>query len=121
MTHGWTGSSVLCSLSDGAVERFDRPHLRRDFLGGRGYGVALMAEFGFPARPVMEPAQPLILSAGPLTGTTAPSSGRFAAVGLSPLTGTIFDGNAGGRFGVRLRQAGLDAVVLRGCSPEWSV
>jgi len=121
VTHGWTGSSVLCSLDDGAAERFDRPDLRRDFLGGRGYGVALMAEFGFPARRVMEPAQPFILSAGPLTGTTAPSSGRFAAVGLSPLTGTIFDGNAGGRFGVRLRQAGLDALVLLGCSPEWSV
>lgn len=121
MTHGWTGSSVLCSLSDGAVESFDRPDLRRDFLGGRGYGVALMAEFGFPARPVLEPAQPFVISAGPLTGTTAPSSGRFAAVGLSPLTGTIFDSNAGGRFGVRLRQAGLDAVVLLGRSPEWSV
>lgn len=121
VTHGWTGSSVLCSLDDGAVERFDRPDLRRQFLGGRGYGVALVAEFGFPARPVLEPAQPFVLSAGPLTGTTAPSSGRFAAVGLSPLTGTIFDGNGGGRFGVRLRRAGLDAVVLLGRSPEWSV
>lgn len=120
MAHGWTGSSVLCSLSDGTAERFDRPDLRRDFLGGRGYGAALMAEFGFPARPVLEPAQPFVLSAGPLTGTAAPSSGRFAAVGLSPLTGTIFDGNAGGRFGVRLRQAGLDALVLVGCCPEWS-
>jgi len=121
VTHGWTGNSVLCSLDDGAVEWVDRPGLRRDFLGGRGYGVALMAEFGFPARPVLESAQPFILSAGPLTGTAAPSSGRFAAVGLSPLTGTIFDGNAGGRFGVRLRQAGLDALVLLGCCPEWSV
>lgn len=121
MTHAWTGSSLLCSLDSGAVERFDRPESRRAFLGGRGYGVSLVAEFGLPAEAVLAPAQPFVVSAGPLTGTTAPSSGRFAAVGLSPLTGTIFDGNAGGRFGVRLRQAGLDALVLVGRAPEWSV
>lgn len=119
MVHGWTGTSLRCRLDDGAVELFDRPAARRAFLGGRGYGVALLAEFGSPQLPPLDPAQPFVFAAGPLTGTTAPSSGRFAAVAPSPLTGTIFDGNAGGRFGVRLRQAGLDALVLVGQAPTW--
>lgn len=91
------------------------------FLGGRGRGVAVVAMLGHPELPPLHPSQPFVLAAGPLTGTSAPSSGRFAAVAPSPLTGTIFDSNAGGRFGVRLRQAGLDALVLRGRASEWSV
>ncbi len=91
------------------------------YLGGRGLGVRLVAEFGDPTLPALDEKQPFVLAAGPLTGTSAPSSGRFAAVAPSPLTGTIFDGNAGGRFGVRLRGAGVDALVLTGRATEWSL
>lgn len=97
------------------------PPDQRAFVGGRGLGVAVVASLGHPELPPLHPSQPFVLAAGPLTGTSAPSSGRFAAVAPSPLTGTISDSNAGGRFGVRLRQAGLDALVLRGRAPEWSV
>ena len=40
---------------------------------------------------------------------------------LSPLTGTIFDANSGSQFGVRLRWAGYDAMVISGKSdkPVW--
>ena len=121
MAHDQTEGLLLYRLDSGTGELLRRPGLCEAFLGGRGLGVALVAEFGDPRAQVRDPAQPFVLAAGPLTGTSAPSSGRFAAVGVSPLTGTIFDGNAGGRFGVRLRQAGLDALVLVGKAPEWSV
>ena len=117
----WAEHSILLHLDRGEAESFDRPALRRRLLGGRGLGVGLMAEFGSPVLHPLDPRQPFILAAGPLTGTAAPSSGRFAAVTCSPLTGTIFDSNAGGRFGVRLRQAGLDALVMVGRAEEWSV
>lgn len=118
------GQQATCLLIDLEHQRtrvvtLDEP--RAGFLGGRGLGVRLVAEHGHPVLSPVDARQPFVLAAGPLTGTTAPSSGRFAAVGVSPLTGTIFDGNAGGRFGVRLRRAGLDAVALTGCAPTWSV
>lgn len=121
MAGGWTGKSLLVELDGLTAVSFDRPALRESYLGGRGYGVALVAELGSPGLPPLHPSQPFVLAAGPLTGSTAPSSGRFAAVAPSPLTGTIFDSNAGGRFGVRLRGAGLDALVLTGRAPSWSV
>jgi len=121
VAQGSAATVLRCRLDDGAVEFLDRPVASRAFLGGRGLGVALLAEYGHPDRAPLDATQPFILAAGPLTGTAAPSSGRFAAVAPSPLTGTVFDSNAGGRFGVRLRQAGLDALLLEGRAAEWSV
>jgi aldehyde:ferredoxin oxidoreductase len=121
VTGGRTGLTLAVELATSEVAWLERSALGREFLGGRGLGVALLAEFGSPAKEALDPSQPFVLAAGPLTGTSAPSSGRFAAVAPSPLTGTIFDSNAGGRFGVRLRSAGLDALLITGAAPEWSV
>ena len=84
MSRGWTATSVRCRLESGTAEPFDQPALREAFVGGRGYGVALAGQFGSPGSSALDPAQPFVLAAGPLTGTTAPSSGRFAAVAPSP-------------------------------------
>jgi aldehyde:ferredoxin oxidoreductase len=115
------GTIVHCDLESGAATSVPDGPEPSSYLGGRGLGVALVARLGDPIVSPLDPAQPFVIAAGPLTGTAAPSSGRFAAVAPSPLTGAICDSNAGGRFGVRLRQAGVEALVLRGRAPEWSV
>ncbi len=43
-------------------------------------------------------------------------SGRISLSTKSPLTGTIFDANVGGRFGARLRHLGLDGLIVAGKS-----
>ena len=86
------------------------------YLGGRGLGVRLMRDY-FRLDP-FDPDMPLILSVGPLCGTTSPTSARLAAVSRSPLTGTIYDCSAGGRFAWRLKASGLDVVFITGKSPE---
>jgi len=115
------GHTMHCRLDQSTSAVLEGGPDRAPFLGGRGYGVALLATLGSPRLDALDAHQPFVLAAGPLTGTSAPSSGRFAAVAPSPLTGTVFDGNAGGRFGVRLRQAGVDALVLTGAAAGWSV
>lgn len=112
---------LAVDLAKGGSRLLEEPGAGLDVLGGRGLGVALLATMGDPALPPLDPRQPFVLAAGPLTGTGAPSSGRVAAVGVSPLTGTIFDSNAGGRFAARLRAAGLSALLVSGRCPEWSV
>jgi aldehyde:ferredoxin oxidoreductase len=57
---------------------------------------------------------PLIFSVGPLCGTAAPTSSRMSVVSRSPLTGTIFDSSVGGKFPLKLKQAGYDAVMITG-------
>ena len=63
----------------------------------------------------------MVISTGPLTGTGAPSSSRFNVSALSPQTGILASSNCGGGFGIWLKKAGYDAVILKGkCkTPTW--
>jgi aldehyde:ferredoxin oxidoreductase len=65
-----------------------------------------------------DPEMPLIFAVGPLCGTTAPTAARLTVVSRSPLTGTIYDCSAGGRFAWRLKSAGLDALIITGKSDK---
>ncbi|MEE9594489.1 MAG: aldehyde ferredoxin oxidoreductase N-terminal domain-containing protein, partial [Candidatus Hydrothermarchaeales archaeon] len=44
----------------------------------------------------------------------APASGRTAVVSKSPATGTLFDSNIGGHWGVELKKAGYDGIIVEG-------
>jgi aldehyde:ferredoxin oxidoreductase len=113
--HGWTGKILKVDLSRGTVIREEIPiGILHAYLGGRGLGVRLMREY-YQLQP-NDPEMPLIFSVGPLCGTSAPTAARLTAVSRSPLTGTIYDCSAGGRFAWRLKAAGVDALFITGCS-----
>jgi len=115
--HGWTGKILYVDLSNGSCRREEIPtKLLHAYLGGRGLGVRLMRDY-FRLDP-FDPQMPLIFAVGPLCGTASPTSARLACVSRSPLTGTIYDCSAGGRFPWRLKAAGLDVVFITGKSPE---
>ena len=115
--YGWTGKMLHVDLSNGCCRREEIPEaLLHAYLGGRGLGVRLMQDY-FRLDP-FDPDMPLIFAVGPLCGTASPTSARLAAVSRSPLTGTIYDCSAGGRFAWRLKAAGLDVVFITGKSPE---
>jgi aldehyde:ferredoxin oxidoreductase len=84
------------------------------FLGGRGLGAEILFRELPRGIGPLSPENKLIFATGPLTGTGAPTSGRYSVTTRSPLTGTIFDSNSGGHFGVQLKRSGWDAVVLDG-------
>jgi aldehyde:ferredoxin oxidoreductase len=84
------------------------------FLGGRGLGAEILFRELPRGIDPLSPENKLIFATGPLTGTGAPTSGRYSVTTRSPLTGTIFDSNSGGHFGVQLKRSGWDAVVLDG-------
>ncbi len=102
------------------VEPLDETYAR-EFIGGRGLGARLLWELVAPGTDALSPEAALVFATGPLTGTRAPTAGRFSLTGRSPLTGTILDTNCGGAFGVRLKAAGYDALVVTGQSdaPIW--
>jgi len=82
---------------------------------GRGLGVRLLR--GRHTLSPFDPAMPVVFAVGPLCGTPAPTSARLSVVSRSPLTGTVYDCSAGGRFAWRLRAAGLFAILVRGKAP----
>jgi aldehyde:ferredoxin oxidoreductase len=62
----------------------------------------------------LSPGNALIFCTGPLTGTAFPTACRFSVSTKSPLTGTVLDANSGGLWGMRLKRAGYDALIVRG-------
>lgn len=113
--HGWTGRMLRVDLTSGECisEEIPREWLV-EYLGGRGLGVRLMRDHF--RRDPLAPDMPLIFAVGPLCGTPAPTAARLSVVSRSPLTGTIYDCSAGGRFAWRLKAAGYDALVITGRS-----
>jgi aldehyde:ferredoxin oxidoreductase len=113
--YGWSGKILKVDLSSGIISREDIPvDILHAYLGGRGLGVRLMRDyFHLPAD---SPELPLIFAVGPLCGTTAPTAARLSVVSRSPLTNTIYDCSAGGRFAWRLKAAGLDVLFITGQS-----
>lgn len=113
--NAWTGRMLRADLTSGSIDMVDIPvELLHSYLGGRGLGVRLMREHFH--RSVDDPALPLIFAVGPLCGTSAPTAARLSVVSRSPLTGTIYDCSAGGRFAWRLKGAGFDALFITGRS-----
>jgi len=84
------------------------------FLGGRGVNIHLLAtRFSLDLDP-LDARSPLILGAGLLTGLPCPSAARMNITGKSPETGLLADSNMGGSFGVWMRRAGFDHLVVTG-------
>lgn len=114
---GYTSRSIRVDLTKREIEVFDTPEeLCNSYIGGRGIGVAMIADrinLGFDS-----PEMPLIFASGPLVGTASPTSGRISVVSKSPLTGTVFDCSAGGRFGTELKKAGYDLIEIIGASEK---
>ncbi len=89
------------------------------YIGGRGFGARILADHLKKHKKIdpLGPENILIIAPGPLTGVYLPASGKNSFITLSPATGIYGDSSIGGVFGVELRQAGYDAVVLKGRAP----
>lgn len=89
---------------------------RKMFLGGKGLGLKLIYD-RMPAKIDPLGSENIIaFMPGVLMGTGAPCSGRFSAVTKSPLTGIMDHASCGGPFGMALKTAGWDGLLVKGKS-----
>lgn len=105
---------------DKTTKRPVDPEWARRWVGGRGWGAKLFHEIFHEEMDPLGPENPLIIAPGPLSGLYVPAGGKTSFVSLSPQTGLYGDSNMGGSFGVEIRQAGYDALVIRGRAQELS-
>ena len=87
---------------------------RRDYLGGKGLAVKLLYDHIQPGIDPLSAQNILVMMSGPAAGTAAPAGSRFAVVCKSPLTGIFASSYVGGRFGLSLKKAGYDGIMVRG-------
>lgn len=117
---GYTGKSIRVDLRRREISVYRTPQkLYEEFLGGRGIGVAMTADY--IKSDYNSPEMPIIFATGPLTGTPSITSGRMSVISKSPLTGTVFDCSVGGHFGTKLKKAGFDLIEIRGISDKWVI
>ena len=113
--YGWMGKALEVDLSSGKSRSFDLdPEMLHLFIGGRGLGTRLLWEMVGPDVEPLSPENVLIFCNGPLTGTAFQTGNHFTVSCKSPLTGTVLDANAGGSWGMRMKRAGIDALIVKG-------
>ncbi len=111
----WQGQILRVNLTKGtaAAEPLNMEWANA-YIGERGLGTKYLYENVDPNCDPMGPDNVLIFATGPLNGTMASTSGRYAVLCKSPLTGAIGDSNSGGKFGAFLKYAGYDLLLIEG-------
>lgn len=84
------------------------------YIGGRGLIAHIIKEEVPPSVDPLGEHNKLILACGVLAGTRVPNSGRLSVGGVSPLTKTVKEANAGGTFAHAMARAGLRAIIFEG-------
>lgn len=115
----YTGKVLWVDLTQNSfTEELIPDSTYRKYLAGIGLGAALLyREIPAGADP-LGPDNILGFVSGLLTGTGSLFSGRWMAVGKSPLTGTWGDSNCGGTLSYAIKQSGYDGIFFKGISAK---
>ena len=115
MPNGYAGKILKVDLTTGTMETEEPAEsFYRRHLGGNGFvGYYLLTEVPKDADP-LGPDNALIFAAGAVTGIPIAGAGRSCVGAKSPLTDGYGEADVGGFFGAEMKQAGFDAVVVKG-------
>ncbi len=90
----------------------------RKYIGGKILGARLLYDLTPAGVDPLGPDAVVIINTSPANGTGAPCSSRFNMTFKNVLTGGIASSNCGGQFGVLMKRAGYDGIILRGQSEK---
>jgi len=119
MNGGYLGKILWVDLTAGTCrEEIVPDELYARYLSGVGLAVRLLADRIPAGADPLGPENILGFVSGLLTGTGALFSGRWLAVGKSPLTGGWGDANCGGTLAPAIKRCGYDGIFFAGVSPR---
>lgn len=115
MPHGYMGRILRVDLTSGKITGHPLDdEMARVHIGGSGLAARILYDETSASTDPLGSENVLIFMTGPLTGTKVPTSGRHAVVAKSPLTGIWGESDAGGSWGVALKGAGYDGLIITG-------
>lgn len=117
--YGYAGKIAKINLSSGTVE--DYPITNKDlnmYLGGKSLAAKIIYDAFERKVEAFSDENIIVITTSALTGSTSPCSSRFNISTISPLTGLLISSNCGGNFGLHLKRAGYDGVIISGHSEE---
>lgn len=119
MSKGFWGKILRVDLTTGRITIDERgENFYRTYLGGRGVIADYLLNEVPPGCDPLSPDNVLVFAASVLTGTAIPGAARVSVGAKSPLTGAYGEGEGGGYWGVKLRWAGYDGVIIAGRSEK---
>ena len=116
---GYANKALKINLSTKEVSEYPiSDEYRKLYLGGKILACKIIDDMiSAPIDPLSE-ENIIVISTGPLSGAGSPSSSRFNISTISPLTNLYTSSNCGGNFGMQLKKAGYDVLVITGKSKE---
>lgn len=114
---GVTGKIAKINLSNGEVENYKPTN--KDYeqlLGGKTLAAKIIYDSFDHKVEAFSEENMIVVTSSVMTGSTSPCSSRFNISTISPLTGLLVSSNCGGDFGLRLKRAGYDGLIITGRS-----
>lgn len=112
---GYAGNICRIDLSSGEVRKEPlNTEYVKDFIGGYGMNARLAYDFMKPGVDPLSPENTIIMGTGPFTGTMVPGSPRWFLTTKFPIPKFVASAAAECEFGILLKRAGLDHVIITG-------
>jgi aldehyde:ferredoxin oxidoreductase len=119
MRYAERGYNLEIDLSRGSIDRVETdPRSTELYLGGQGAAAKLLWDRVPPEAEPFSPQNLLIFSSGLLNATPVPGATRTSVNTFSPQTSLMAHSLMGSYFGVEMKHAGYDRIVIRGKSPD---
>jgi aldehyde:ferredoxin oxidoreductase len=116
MVNGYAGKFLEIDLTNKKTKKITIPDkILQNYIGGRGLGVKILWDRLGDRWETIDPLGPeniLLMLTGPLTGYFL--GARICVTGKSPQGNGIIGSTVAGEFGVELKCAGYDGIILMG-------
>ena len=116
---GYNGKILRVNLSNGKVSTEAlNEDVCKNYLGGAGFIAYYLLKELKPDVDPLGPENKLFFALGPLTGIPLPGGARHCIGAKSPVTMGISKSEVGEYWGVELKFAGYDGIIVEGKSPK---
>ena len=117
MAYGYWNKILRVDLTAGTVAtEHIADEVWRMCIGGAGFGAKVLLEELDADTDPLGPDNRLVFALGPYQVGTMPGNAKWTACAKSPLTGTYADSAAGADWGMALKDAGYDAIIVQGAA-----
>jgi len=90
----------------------------RNYISARGLGLKYLYDELNPGIDPLSPDNKLLMAVGALGATGLQGFSKWVVMAKSPLTGTIMRSYTGGNFGVWMKFAGYDLIIIEGMAEK---
>ncbi len=117
--NGWVGKILRVDLSQlkYTIEEHDSEKLA-SYIGGRGLGGKIFSDEVSPGVEPLSTENKIVFMTGSLTGSGVLCSSGTSIITKSPRHGGMAISNLTGSFGLELKQAGFDGIIIEGKAGE---